>query len=246
MTHTKRILILITMLTTLGCSSQNGQDNMNIFKKLFGKKETKKEFTQEEWDRDYELKSIGLEKVLGKANDLVGHAIIPFEIGGAVDMYYYSNGIKGTGFATMELIKPDGTGSIPNRLGTYELVAFTKLDYTQDTVATNPFNLIEKRVCGIFTIIGNYSFEVKLQPLETCEVPSSEGKPNKCLFFDEYRPNGQEFYIGDRRHGLLLIIEVFRDEMEYAMQNGTGKLIEELKDKGYYPYSDLDRESVLK
>ena len=116
------------MLTTFGCSTQNGQDNMNIFKKLFEKKDIKKEFTQEEWDKDYELKSIGLEKVLGKANDLVGHAIIPFEVGGAVDMYYYSNGIKGTGFATMELIKPDGTGSIPNRLGTYELVAFTKLD----------------------------------------------------------------------------------------------------------------------
>ena len=71
---------------------------MNIFKKFFGKKETKKEFTQEEYDEDYELKMEGLEYVLGKSHNIVGHAIIPFEIGGAVDMYYFPNGIKGTGF----------------------------------------------------------------------------------------------------------------------------------------------------
>ena len=57
--------------------------------------------------------------------------------------------------------------------------------------------------------------------------------------------NGKEFKIGNNKHGLLLIMEVHRNEMEYAMKNGTGKLIEKLKGKGYYPYSDLDRESVI-
>jgi hypothetical protein len=41
-------------------------------------------------------------------------------------------------------------------------------------------------------------------------------------------------------------MEVHRDEMDFAMANGTGKLIEKLKEKGYYPYSDLNRESVIK
>jgi hypothetical protein len=85
-----------------------------------------------------------------------------------------------------------------------------------------------------------------LEPLETCELPLHEGEPNLCLIFDEYKPDGKEFKIGDKRHGLLLIVEVFREEMEYAMANGTGKLIEKLKRKGYYPYSDLNRESVIK
>ena len=218
---------------------------MNIFKKIFCKKKKEEEFTQEEWDNDYELKMKGLEYVLGKSHNMVGHAIIPFEIGGAVDMYYFPNGIKGTGFATMELLKPDGTGPIPNELGTYELVAFTKLDYIQDKEETNPFNIIERHICGILTGIGFYSFDAKLNPLDTCEMPQKEGEPNLCLIFDEYKPDGKEFKIGDRTHGLLLIIEVHRDEMEYAMNNGTGKLIEKLKEKGYYPYSDLDRESVI-
>ena len=101
---------------------------MSFFKKLFGKsdKPTPREFTEQEHELDYEQKSKGLENVLGKMHDLVGHAIIPFAVGGAVDMYYFPNHIKGTGFATMELLEPDGTGPLPNRLGTYELVAFTK------------------------------------------------------------------------------------------------------------------------
>jgi len=203
------------------------------------------EFTQEELDKNYELKMAGLEAVLGKSHNMVGHAIIPFDIGGSVDMYYFPNGIKGTGFATMELIQPDGSGSIPNRLGTYELVAFTKLDYVQDTSATNPFNQIERKICGLFTGIGNYSFQAKLEPLETCEFPQGDGEPNLCLIFDEYKPDNKEFNIGTKKHGLLLIMEVFKDEMIYAMNNGTGKLIEKLKEKGHYPYSDLDRKSVI-
>ena len=41
-------------------------------------------------------------------------------------------------------------------------------------------------------------------------------------------------------------MEVHRDEMEFAMNNGTAELIEKLKEAGYYPYSDLDRKSVIK
>jgi hypothetical protein len=218
---------------------------MGFFDKLFGKKVKPKEFTQEEWDKEYEDKQAGLERVLGKMHDMVGHAIIPFDIGGTVDMYYFLNGINGTGFATMELIKPDGTGSKPNRLGTYELVAFTKELYNHDVGEMLPFNTVERRLCGIMTTIGAYSFQAKLEPKETVEVPGKEGEPNFCVVLDEYKPNGIEFTIGNRKHGLLLVIEIFRDEMNYAMKNGSDKLFEKLKAKGHYPYSDLNRESVL-
>lgn len=129
---------------------------MNFFKKLFGKsdKTEPKVFTEQEYELDYELKSQGLENVLGKMHALVGHAIIPFAVGGAVDMYYFPNHIKGTGFATMELLEPDGTGPLPNRIGTYELVAFTKNDYNNSEDTKTPFNLIERKICGIFTKIG--------------------------------------------------------------------------------------------
>lgn len=151
---------------------------MGFFQKLFGKKEIPREFTEEEWDKDNEDKQAGLERVLGKMNDLVGHALIPFNVGGNVDMYYFSNGISGTGFATMELIKPDGTGSVPNGLGTYELVSFTKEIFDPSEGEMLSFNTVERRLCGAMTTIGAYSFQAKLEPKETVEEPGEEGQPD--------------------------------------------------------------------
>lgn len=69
---------------------------MSFFKKIFGKadKPEPKEFTEQDYELDYELKSKGLENVLGKMHHLVGHAIVPFAVGGAVDMYYFPNHLR--------------------------------------------------------------------------------------------------------------------------------------------------------
>ena len=220
---------------------------MGFLKKLFGKKEEPiiKEFTEEEYERDYELKSEGLENVLGKMHHLVGHAIIPFAVGGAVDMYYFPNHIKGTGFATMELLDPDGKGPKKNRIGTYELVAFTKYDYNTSEDTQTPFNLMERKACGFLTAIGMYASQAVLNPKETVEIPNGENEDNTCLIFDLYEPEGKQFNVGTRTHHLLLCMQLFRSEMDYARANGSEQLIDLLKEKGYYPYSDLDRAPVL-
>jgi len=220
---------------------------MGFLKKLFGGKKqdekTSKDFTAEQHEQDYELKKQGLEDLLGEIHPLVGHAIIPFSVGGAVDMYYFPKHIEGTGFATMELIDPDGNGPLPNRIGTYELVAFTKKPIDSSEEANNPFNLIERRICGIFTSIGNYSSMAVLNPNETCEIPDDD-KPNICLVFDNYNPSNKEFKIGNKKHCLLLCIEVFRSEMEFSREYGSDQLFDLLKKEGYYPYSDMDRKPV--
>jgi len=69
----------------------------------------KKRFTDDKHDKFYELKLASMEKILGKSHELVRHAIIPFPFG-PVDMYYFPNALSGCAFATMELIKPDGSG----------------------------------------------------------------------------------------------------------------------------------------
>jgi len=211
--------------------------------KNLGKKD-KPKFSDEQFQRHYELKQLGLERVLGKMYHLVGHAIIPFQVGGPVDMYYFPNAINGTGFATMELIEPDGSGPRPSRIGTYELVAFTKhkIGDESDKAA---FEQIQHRIRSIFTAVGRYSYEAQLNPLDTVEVPVGKGEPNRCLILDEYKKPGVDFMIGNHKHGLLLVIEVFRSEMEYAMENGSQIVLDTLKERGYYPYSDLDREPVF-
>lgn len=222
---------------------------MNIFKKIFSRKKKEEhipeqEFSQEQYDKDYEEKKKGLEAILGKMYEMVGHAIIPFSVGGSVDMYYFQNHIPGTGFATMELLDPNGNGPKPNKFGTYELVAFTKKVYDQNEKPQTAFNLIERRICGIFTTIGNYSFQAVLNPDETCEVPIN-GEEVICLVFDNYQPDNKEFKVDGRKHHLLLCMEIFRSEMEFARQNGSPELFGLLKQKGFYPYCDLDREPVV-
>jgi len=224
-----------------------------IIKKITKKKDSllkpqipyKSKFSDADNEKDYAEKSQALERILGPMEPLVGHAIIPYQVGGPVDMYYFSKTLPGTAFVTLELLEPDGTGPLPNRIGTYELIAFTKIPYQISEDPNTLFNEIENRIRKLFTITGRYGKEAVLNPLDTCEYPLGEGKENACVFFDEYKKEGVEFKISGRKHHLLLLIEVFRSEMEYAMKNGTGELIKRLKAEGHYPYSDLDREPVV-
>ena len=221
---------------------------LNFIKKLFSKSDepVQKEYSEEEFNLDYDQKSKGLENILGKMHNLVGHAIIPFSVGGAVDMYYYPNHIMGTGFATMELLEPDGSGPVPNRLGTYELVAFTRHTFDNSNDKNSSFNLIERKICGIFTTIGFYSKESELNPYDTCEIPNKEGEDNTCILFDLYGSENTKLIIGDREHHLLLCLQIFRSELNFARENGSETLLNKLKEAGYYPYSDLDRDPVAK
>ena len=198
-------------------------------------------FSSEDYERHHALKAAALERLLGPMHGLVGHAIIPYAVGGPVDMYYFPNATDGTAFVTMELIEPDGTGPLPSKVGTYELVAFTrhKID---DPSSERAFKTIERRMCGVFTTLGRYSTQAILNPGETCEVPAKDR--GRCVVLDEFTSAERRFLIGDRAHALLLCIEVFPEEMSFAMENGSGLLLDRLKSHGFYPFSDLDRQPV--
>lgn len=51
----------------------------------------------------YDDKTSMMVDVLGKEHDIVMHAIIPYAVGGGLDLYYFTNGIAGTAIATKEL-----------------------------------------------------------------------------------------------------------------------------------------------
>lgn len=65
------------------------------------------------------------------------------------------------------------------------------------------------------------------------------------MIFDEYKPDGIGFDMAGKSHGLLLRLEVFPSEMRYAVENGSANLLARLKEEGYHPYSNLDRDSVV-
>jgi hypothetical protein len=195
-------------------------------------------------DRWHEHKSTLMEQILGKEHNMVMHAIIPYAIGGGLDLYYYPNGVQGTAIATKELSDSPNEGSSNDVYRSYELVMFTRqpLDLDAAKDENTPFGRMHTTINAVLNCIAPYSAQAKLNPNETCEFPADMPHVGgRCLVFDGYGSRSDDVV---DNFGMLAIIEVFRSEMEYAREHGGAKLLKRLKAKGHYPYSDLDRNSV--
>lgn len=189
-------------------------------------------------------KSALMEQLLGKEHDMVMHAIIPYAVGGGLDLYYYPNGIPGTAIATKELSELPGEGSSNRVFRTYELVMFTRHTLDLDAARDNktPFGRAHGAINSALNQMAPYSAQTSLNPNETCELAGSlRFFGRRCLVFDAYPTASEE---AQAEFGLLAAIEIFRSEMNFARKQGGAKLILRLKDRGYYPYSDLDRKPV--
>jgi hypothetical protein len=201
-------------------------------------------------DHDYELarqwddkKSAMMVDILGKEHDVVMHSIIPYSIGGALDLYYYAHGIAGTAIATKELCETPGEGSSNDIFDLYELVMFTRHPLSLDDAKneSTPFGHAHNTINAILNCMAPYSEQATLNPRETCEFPEDmQTIGGKCLIFDAYKFEGYH-----AEFGLLALIEIHRAEMNYARRHGGKKLLARLKKVGCYPYSDLDRPWVV-
>jgi hypothetical protein len=194
--------------------------------------------------RWYDHKSALLEKTLGKQHDTVMHAIIPYAVGGCLDLYYYPNGIPGTAIATKELSEMPNQGSSNAIYRSYELVMFTRLPLALNEALNDqtPFGQIHSVINSILNHTARYSASAKLDPNETSEFSDEMGAASgRCIIFDGYACHSDRLA---KNFGLLLLMQVFRSEMDFARECGGAELIKKLKAEGFYPYSDLDREPV--
>ena len=193
----------------------------------------------QEW---YDRKTAMMVDVLGDEHGIVMHAIIPYAIGGGLDLYYFPNGISGTAIATKELCETPGEGSSNDVFDTFELVMFTRHAISLDDAIdeSTAFGKAHHVINAILNCIAPYSAQATLNPHETCEFPEGmDTVGGKCLIFDAYG------FAGDHAEfGLLVIIEIHRSEMDYAREHGGRQLLAKLKEAGYYPYSDLERPAV--
>ena len=195
-----------------------------------------------EW---YDKKTALMEKSLGPEHDMVMHAIIPYAVGGGLDLYYFPNGTSGTAIATKELSEFLGEGSRNDEFDCYELVMFTRipldLEAAQDD--STEFGRIHASINGILNCIARYSETATLNSGNTLEFPEGmEQLGGRCLILFRYAQHELE---SGQTFGLLAVMEVFRSEMNYSRENGSAELISLLKQHGHYPFSDMDREPVV-
>ena len=188
---------------------------------------------EEARQRWYDRKSALMEEMLGKEHDIVMHAIIPYAIGGGLDLYYYPNGVSGTAIATKELSEIPGEGSSNDVYQSYELVMFTKHPLALGSAENEDtaFGRAHSVINAILGCIARYSAQATLNPNETCEFPADMPTiGGRCLIFNGYTSYPDE---GPAEFGLLAVIEVFPSEMAYARENGGTKLLKRLKAKGH-------------
>jgi hypothetical protein len=218
---------------------------LSFLKKLFAaKKPATGDQTAEMASQWYEQKSALMEGILGPEHDMVMHAIIPYAVGGGLDLYYFPGAIPGTGIATKELSEIPGEGSRNRIFDCYELAMFTRHSLDMDAAKSDdhPFGIAHRHINTILNFIARYSAQANLNPRETCEFPPDMDRVGgKCLIFDAYGDLAQTAH---GSFGILAIIEIFPSEMRYAREHGGEALLALMKEAGHYPYSDLDRSPV--
>ncbi len=210
-----------------------------MFKNLFGKKPSDAEIEAAETAFS-EAKQAALERTLGPMDDTVLHALIPFELGGFLDLYTFSKCIPGTVIATQELIACDPKRRTKKgKFGHYELVACLPPGRSRDDAGS--LDLINP----LLNVVARYAFHAKLNAGETAEVPTSEDGPMQPIMFGAFEGNGTPFDVMGERFGLLLVMPLHASELAFARSTGTPALIEKLKDAAAWPYADLSRPAVV-
>jgi hypothetical protein len=220
-----------------------------MFKNWLGKKEAVEpdmpgdDISEEAYLAWHEDKERRMEAALGKVHEKVLHVIIADPKYGPFHGYFYHNDVPGTGVATMQLARLEGDGPSNSHFEMFEFISFTravvgKSDDLRDVSGETPGGLIRAAQMEL----GGYAYQAQLDPGNTLEFPADydDYVGGKCYVIDAYKP---EMFTPE--FGLMLVIEIHRDEMAWALDNHGTDLIEKLKEAGVYPYSDLDRPSVI-
>ncbi len=183
------------------------------------------------WQVWWDARVMAIEDVLGKSENIVGHAVIPFhlgaDLGGAADIIYFRHHVPGRISVTAELIGCED--QVPNDLGNYELMICHRDD--------------ERWGPSLICRLAYYTLEAELKPGDTMDIgpAAPEGSTIVALLFLEYA----RFKVRGKKAGLLLCLGITADELAVCRQGQCAEVERALKKEGVYPYTDLYRKSVL-
>ena len=184
-----------------------------------------------------------IEKCLGPALDNAVLYIIP-PVDFAPGLYVHLN----EGFfalSTLDMSELPRKGASNKQYDNIEFCMMAKekitLDETGSPILKDDSSFMLMRY--ITTAIANYAASgATLNVGDTIEFPEDydEKIGGKCFFF---WPHGGSSV--DASLGLMMIIEIHRNEMEFARSDGPSKLVNKLKNSKVFPFSYPKRLSVI-
>lgn len=172
-----------------------------------------------------------ISEIFGEHSDNVLHSPVPFdlgfEVGGGADVYVYKNHIDGVVYLTSDLT---GKKQAKNSIGNYELMI------CHPEMKSWGANLVSK--------LSYFTLETSLNSGETMDLGGNfavDDSEIKALIFSKYA----EFKVYGKKFGILLMVGITEDEVEWAKENGGENLIKKLKEAGVYPVTDFKRKSIF-
>ena len=191
-----------------------------------------KKSDHDEWSKWWSAREVALEKVFGPMADLVRHSPVPFELGeaagGVADVVYFREHVpNGVLAVTSDLIGRDG--QVANALGNYELAICRRgeLDWADYLISRMAY----------------YTFRKALNPMDTMDISSivPKGSTISALLFLELA----RFRVRGRDAGVLLFMGITADELSACRSGRTASVLDALTEAGQFPFTDLNRFSVL-
>lgn len=144
----------------------------------------------------------------------------------SVDVICFKNKFPGVIATTWDRIGDDE--QFANDQGNYELMICTRE--------------ASEWALHVISQLALYTHEEPIEPGDTMDLDGAlpEGSNLSALLFLDYA----RFKVLERDAGLLLCVGITADELEEYQNGDSNAFIEKLQDRGVYPYTDLNRESI--
>ena len=198
------------------------------------------------WSALWDARVSGLEAVLGPAGDSVFHAPISIarstEIGSSEVLQFSMPG-GGRRYVTADMTGIAKRNQIPSReLGHYEVMICTRKPnaWAAGFVASVGARATAWEELNPNETMGMYDDDTGA---ELSFFPA--GVPLFAMALCESDTMPPYFYALGRKYGLLLYVGIFKSELAFARSNSVAELVELLKKRKVYPYTDEKRPPVV-
>ena len=174
----------------------------------------------------WELRREALTSLLGPADPTVLTSARPIYLGGFADVMTFRHFVPGLTYVTGGLTGVSAVDQKRNAAGRgYELMICTPRE--------------ERWAANLISKLARYTLDAALNPSETMDCPILPGSTLKALLFAS--PGKGPFAFGGEEHDLLLCIGITPGELKVCRTIGSAEVLEDLKAKNVFPWTDTGR-----